>query len=236
MVLAQSAASGLAHLHLEVKGQTLEKPSIVHRNVSSKSFYVKNDGEGEGEGREGGEGGRGGGEGGREGRGGGREGGREGRGGGREGRGEGGREGGEGGGREGGEGGRGGREGGRKEGRGREGGSLYQFLISIGTCCLGDLSLAVKDDGNFLDEVKGKPLGHTLYLSPEVLDGGVVREPLSCDSWKKADVYGLGLVMWEIARRCLIQGEGGREAGWVGGREGGWVGGREGGWVGELSE
>lgn len=53
VVLAQSAASGLAHLHLEVKGQTLEKPSIVHRNVSSKSFYVKNDGEG---GRGGGEG------------------------------------------------------------------------------------------------------------------------------------------------------------------------------------
>ena len=45
VVLAQSAASGLAHLHLEVKGLSLEKPSIVHRNVSSGSFYVKNDGE-----------------------------------------------------------------------------------------------------------------------------------------------------------------------------------------------
>ena len=44
VVLAQSAVSGLAHLHLEVKGLSMEKPSIVHRNVSSKSFYVKNDG------------------------------------------------------------------------------------------------------------------------------------------------------------------------------------------------
>ena len=44
VVLAQSAASGLAHLHFEVKGMTVEKPAIVHRNVSSSCFYVKNDG------------------------------------------------------------------------------------------------------------------------------------------------------------------------------------------------
>ena len=45
VVLAQSAASGLAHLHLEVRGLSMEKPSIVHRNISSRSFFVKNDGE-----------------------------------------------------------------------------------------------------------------------------------------------------------------------------------------------
>jgi serine/threonine protein kinase len=45
VVLAQSAASGLAHLHLEVKGPAGEKPSIVHRNITSRSFFVKSDGE-----------------------------------------------------------------------------------------------------------------------------------------------------------------------------------------------
>ena len=60
VVLAQSAASGLAHLHhaLHTAGGTAavaEKPSLVHRNVASKSFFVKNDGEWErGEGGEGG--------------------------------------------------------------------------------------------------------------------------------------------------------------------------------------
>ena len=117
-----------------------------------------------------------------------------------------------------------------------------------GTCCLGDLSLAVKDDANFADEVKEKPLGHPLYLSPEVLESWASREQLPCDMWRKADVYALGLVMWEIARRCLIQGRGvGWGGGWggmereregermgVGGREGmGGGGGREWGWEGE---
>jgi hypothetical protein len=79
--------------------------------------------------------------------------------------------------------------------------------MCAGTCCLGDLSLAVKDDPNFMDDVKGKPHGHTLYLSPEVLESCATQDTLSCDTWKKADVYALGLVMWEIARRCLIEGK-----------------------------
>lgn len=65
----------------------------------------------------------------------------------------------------------------------------------------------MKDDSHFIDEVKGKPLGHAPYLSPEVLEGWVSGQNLSCDQLKKADVYALGLVMWEVARRCLIQGE-----------------------------
>ena len=48
VILAQSAASGLAHLHTEVRtgGRGgVEKASIVHRNISSSCFWVKNDGE-----------------------------------------------------------------------------------------------------------------------------------------------------------------------------------------------
>ena len=76
------------------------------------------------------------------------------------------------------------------------------------------MSLAIRDSDSFQEEVKGKPLGHTPYLSPEVLEnwfaqgqGEEAGPGLSCDQLKKADVYALGLVMWEIARRCYIQGE-----------------------------
>ncbi len=79
--------------------------------------------------------------------------------------------------------------------------TLYKKFT--GTCCLGDLSLAIKDDSRFQMELKGKSLGLAPYLSPELLDDAI---PVSVDSLKKADVYALGLVFWEIARRCSIQG------------------------------
>ena len=45
VILAQSAASGLAHLHTEVQGEGgVEKVAIAHRNISSSCFWVKNDG------------------------------------------------------------------------------------------------------------------------------------------------------------------------------------------------
>ncbi len=73
------------------------------------------------------------------------------------------------------------------------------------------MSMAIRDSDSFQEEVKGNPLGHAPYLSPEVLENWFAHgqgegEGLSCDQLKKADVYALGLVMWEIARRCYIQG------------------------------
>ena len=38
--LAQSAASGLSHLHLEIHGAR-GKPAIVHRDIKSKNILVK---------------------------------------------------------------------------------------------------------------------------------------------------------------------------------------------------
>ena len=55
---AMSVAEGMAFLHSEISEQHGKKPAIVHRNLSSKTIYVKSNG------REGGRGGR---EGGREG-------------------------------------------------------------------------------------------------------------------------------------------------------------------------
>lgn len=48
LLLAKSAASGLAHLHREVRGEgegaRVEKEAIAHRNITSHSFWIKNDG------------------------------------------------------------------------------------------------------------------------------------------------------------------------------------------------
>ena len=51
---AMSVAEGMAFLHSEISDleQHGKKPAIVHRNLSSKTIYVKSNG------REGGEGGR----------------------------------------------------------------------------------------------------------------------------------------------------------------------------------
>merc|ERR1719167_1656683 len=37
-------------------------------------------------------------------------------------------------------------------------------------------------------------------MAPELLDESINEKHF--DSWKRADVYSLGLVLWEIARRC----------------------------------
>uniref|UniRef100_A0ACB8FTR2 TGF-beta receptor type-1 n=1 Tax=Sphaerodactylus townsendi TaxID=933632 RepID=A0ACB8FTR2_9SAUR len=53
-----------------------------------------------------------------------------------------------------------------------------------GTCCIADLGLAVH--------------------GPEVLDDSINMKHF--ESFKRADIYAMGLVFWEIARRCSIGG------------------------------
>lgn len=43
------------------------------------------------------------------------------------------------------------------------------------------------------------------YMAPEVLDETINMKHF--DSFKCADIYALGLVYWEIARRCNTGGE-----------------------------
>lgn len=45
---------------------------------------------------------------------------------------------------------------------------------------------------------------HTRYMAPEVLDETINMKHF--DSFKCADIYALGLVYWEIARRCNTGG------------------------------
>ncbi|KAF6203955.1 hypothetical protein GE061_002293 [Apolygus lucorum] len=77
------------------------------------------------------------------------------------------------------------------------------------TCCLADLSLAVKIAGSHYyslgDELHAETksindVGTLRYMAPEVLEGAVnLRD---CESsLKQIDVYALGLVLWELAMR-----------------------------------
>jgi serine/threonine protein kinase len=45
-------------------------------------------------------------------------------------------------------------------------------------------------------------VGTKRYLPPEVLDESI--NPNQFESWKRADIYSLGLVFWELARRYAI--------------------------------
>lgn len=70
------------------------------------------------------------------------------------------------------------------------------------TCAIGDLGLAVrhveKDDS--VDIPSTHRVGTKRYMAPEVLDESMNAQHF--DSYKRADVYAFGLILWEIARRC----------------------------------
>ncbi|XP_049534545.1 TGF-beta receptor type-1-like isoform X2 [Anopheles darlingi] len=74
------------------------------------------------------------------------------------------------------------------------------------TCCIGDLGLAVRHIVNTdkVDIPSTHRVGTKRYMAPEVLDETINTDQF--DSFKRADVYALGLVLWEIARRCNFDG------------------------------
>lgn len=43
------------------------------------------------------------------------------------------------------------------------------------------------------------------YMAPEILDETINTQ--SFESFKRADIYSLGLVFWELARRCSVRGK-----------------------------
>lgn len=75
-----------------------------------------------------------------------------------------------------------------------------------GICAIGDLGLAVRHDvnTNTVDIPLNNRVGTKRYMAPEVLDETMIIEQF--DSFKRADVYALGLIFWEIARRCNAGG------------------------------
>ena len=87
-------------------------------------------------------------------------------------------------------------------------------------CCIADFGLAIlqrppqygvssqPNSGSQNDDLRfaatNLKVGTKRYMAPEILDETINAE--SFDSYRLADVYSFGLVIWETARRCLIGG------------------------------
>ncbi|XP_074033025.1 TGF-beta receptor type-1 babo isoform X4 [Leptinotarsa decemlineata] len=80
------------------------------------------------------------------------------------------------------------------------------LVKSNGTCAIGDLGLAVRHDvtTDTVDIPLNNRVGTKRYMAPEVLDETMNIDQF--DSFKRADVYALGLIFWEISRRCNVGG------------------------------
>nr|NP_001093904.1 TGFbeta-recepter I homologue precursor [Ciona intestinalis]BAC57519.1 TGFbeta-recepter I homologue [Ciona intestinalis]BAE06727.1 transforming growth factor beta receptor [Ciona intestinalis] len=76
-----------------------------------------------------------------------------------------------------------------------------------GECAIADLGLAVRHDSSTdtIDIPPNNRVGTKRYMAPEILDDTL--NMLHFDSFKRADIYSLGLVLWEIGRRCSIGGQ-----------------------------
>ncbi|CAM4615886.1 unnamed protein product [Lepidochelys olivacea] len=74
------------------------------------------------------------------------------------------------------------------------------------TCAIADLGLAVRHDAvlNTIDIPQNPRVGTKRYMAPEILDD--VMNMSIFEFFKRADIYSLGLVYWEISRRCSIGG------------------------------
>ena len=79
-------------------------------------------------------------------------------------------------------------------------------MLFVGTCCIGDLGLAVRHNSvsDTVDVPHGNRVGTKRYMPPEFLEDNVhVRH---FDAYKRGDVYAFGLVLWEVARKCVSGG------------------------------
>ena len=76
-----------------------------------------------------------------------------------------------------------------------------------GQCAIADLGLAVMHSQrtNTVDIPANNKVGTRRYMSPELLEESFNAQCF--DSYKRIDVYAFGLVLWEIARRCLSGGK-----------------------------
>ncbi|KAL3287137.1 hypothetical protein HHI36_001617 [Cryptolaemus montrouzieri] len=75
-----------------------------------------------------------------------------------------------------------------------------------GTCCIADFGLAVThtQTTDQLDIGANPRVGTRRYMSPEVLDESIRMD--NFDSFRRADIYAFGLVIWEICRRTVSNG------------------------------
>ncbi|KAG7278719.1 hypothetical protein CRUP_023368 [Coryphaenoides rupestris] len=80
------------------------------------------------------------------------------------------------------------------------------LVNKTGQCCIADLGLAVMhfQDTNELDVGNNPKVGTKRYMAPEVLDDSIQTDCF--ESYKRVDIWALGLVLWEIARRTVSNG------------------------------
>ena len=86
------------------------------------------------------------------------------------------------------------------------------LVKSNGSCAIADLGLAVRYNQDSKTESKvdipeTTRVGTKRYLPPEFLDDTLNFNYSDFESFKRADIYALGLVLWELTRRCSIAGE-----------------------------
>lgn len=72
-----------------------------------------------------------------------------------------------------------------------------------GECAIADFGLAVRyvAERNEVDIAPNTRVGTRRYMAPEVLDESL--EITKFEAFKMADMYSLGLVFWEMCRRCV---------------------------------
>uniref|UniRef100_A0A674E979 receptor protein serine/threonine kinase n=1 Tax=Salmo trutta TaxID=8032 RepID=A0A674E979_SALTR len=75
-----------------------------------------------------------------------------------------------------------------------------------GQCCIADLGLAVmhSQTSDYLDVGNNPRVGTKRYMAPEVLDETIRMDIF--ESYKQTDIWALGLVLWEISRRTIVNG------------------------------
>lgn len=78
--------------------------------------------------------------------------------------------------------------------------SLNILVSRNGECILADLGMAIKCDMNTNDKIQMK-VGTVRYWAPEILANTLNINQL--DEFKLADIYSVGLVFWEMCRRCI---------------------------------
>ncbi|XP_037957772.1 bone morphogenetic protein receptor type-1B isoform X2 [Teleopsis dalmanni] len=74
-----------------------------------------------------------------------------------------------------------------------------------GQCAIADFGLAVKYNSKLdvLHIAQNTRVGTRRYMAPEVLNQSL--NPQQFEEFKRADMYSVGLVLWEMARRCYTQ-------------------------------
>ena len=67
-------------------------------------------------------------------------------------------------------------------------------------CCIANFGLAVMKTESKINMPTNPRQGTKRYMAPEILSESMNMSHF--DSFKQADIYALGLVMWETCRKC----------------------------------